>query len=120
MLIRKGLIRGLIPFVILEIAAIIFYFQGREGIARDFLLNGFIALVIGGTTVIYNVDQWSLTKQSIVHFLLMLITVFPILIISGWFPNESLSDILTILGIFASSGLVIWTIMFTLAKIFKW
>lgn len=120
MLIKKGLLRGGIPFFIMEIVALILYFQGVNGLSKDFFYNGLIALVIGATTVIYNFDDWSLVKQSIIHFSIMLVTVFPILLLSGWFPMASIQDASKIFGIFALSGLVIWTIMFTLAKIFKW
>ncbi|XZO08742.1 DUF3021 family protein [Weissella paramesenteroides] len=35
------------------------------------------------TTVIYEIDQWSFAKQSLIHFLLMFITVYPVLLFSG-------------------------------------
>lgn len=82
--------------------------------------SGLVAFIVGAATVIYNIDQWSLTKQSIVHFLIMLATIYPILLFSGWFSVSTFVDALKVFGVFVLTGLVLWSIMFTLTKIFKW
>lgn len=119
-LIKKSLLRGGIPFVIIEAFALALYLQGETSESKNLFFGGFVLLILGSTTVIYNIDQWSLTKQSAIHFSLMLVALFPIFLLSGWYPVTSLQDILQVFAIFLASGLVIWTIMFTLAKIFKW
>ena len=120
MLIKKSILRGGIPFVIMEVFALALYLQGETLQSKDLFFGGLVLLVLGATTVIYNIDRWSLTKQSAVHFSIMLVTLFPILLLSGWYPVTSLGDRFQVFAIFVSSGLVIWTIMFALAKIFKW
>lgn len=120
MLIKKGLFRGGIPFIVMELFATALYFQGKTEDSKNLFFGGLIFLVIGAATVIYAIDQWSLAKQSAIHFLIMLITIFPILLLSGWYPVTSLFDTLKVFGIFVSVGIVIWTALFTLAKIFKW
>ncbi|MDN6293771.1 MAG: DUF3021 domain-containing protein [Alkalibacterium sp.] len=119
-LIKKSFLRGGIPFVIMEAFALVLYLQGERSESKNLFFGGLVLLILGSTTVIYNIDQWSLTKQSAIHFSIMLATLFPILLLSGWYPVTSLHDILQVFAIFVSSGLVIWTIMFTLAKFFKW
>lgn len=79
-----------------------------------------MAFFVGAATVIYNIDDWNFTKQSSVHFLIMLATVYPILLLSGWFAVSSVLDALIVFLYFVSVGLVIWIVMATLAKIFSW
>ncbi|SRR5699024_5465403 len=120
MLIKKSILRGGIPFIIMQSIALLLYYQGDYENSKGTFFSGLIVLVVGAATVIYNIEQWSLTKQSIIHFLIMLVTIYPILLFSGWFQITTFLDALKIFGIFVLSGLVIWSIMFTLAKIFKW
>lgn len=66
-----------------------------------------VGLIIGVTIVtipIYDLDSWSLTKRSVVHFLLMLLTVFPLLLFSGWFTTP------VAIGVFLLTGVIGWTI----------
>lgn len=119
-LIIKSILRGGIPFIIMQGIALLLYYQGQYKDAKSTFFSGLIAFIIGAATVIYNIDPWSLTKQSIVHFLIMLATIYPILLFSGWFAVSTFLDALKIFVIFALTGLVLWSIMFTLAKIFKW
>lgn len=50
----------------------------------------------------------------------MLLTVYPILLVSGWFTVASVLDALKIFLFFAFVGLVIWAVMLALAKVFDW
>lgn len=52
-----------------------------------------------------------------VHFLVMLVTVYPILLLSGWFTISSILDAFKIFLFFVSVSVVIWLAMSTLAKI---
>ena len=119
-LIMKSIFRGGIPFIIMQSIALLLYYQGQYKDAKSTFFSGLIAFIVGAATVIYNIDQWSLTKQSIVHFLIMLATIYPILLFSGWFSVSTFVDALKVFGVFVLTGLVLWSIMFTLAKIFKW
>lgn len=119
-LIMKSIFRGGIPFIIMQIIALLLYYQGQYKDAKSTFFSGLVAFIVGAATVIYNIDQWSLTKQSIVHFLIMLATIYPILLFSGWFSVSTFVDALKVFGVFVLTGLVLWSIMFTLTKIFKW
>ncbi|WP_027963761.1 DUF3021 family protein [Halalkalibacillus halophilus] len=120
MLITQALLRGGIPLVIMGGIALILYFQGRFYDAKGTFVASLIAFFVGAATVIYNIDHWSFTKQSGVHFLIMLITVYPILLLSGWFEISSILDAFKIFLLFVSVGVVLWIVMFILAKIFSW
>lgn len=119
MIIAKALLRGGIPFVIMGGIALLLFFQNKYPDAKGTFMASLIAFFVGAATVIYNIDHWSLTKQSGIHFLIMLITVYPILLVSGWFEISTILDAIKIFLVFILVGLVIWSVMFTLAKIFS-
>lgn len=118
-LIRSGLMRGGIPFIILSSIAVLLYAQNKIPDAKGTFCTALILLFVGAATVIYDVDQWGFVKQSGIHFLLMLITVYPILLLSGWFPLNSLQDALLIFFYFIVVGLVIWSVFTLIFKIIR-
>ncbi|WP_303965390.1 DUF3021 family protein [Sporosarcina ureae] len=119
-MITKALLRGGIPFVIMSGIALSLYYQGKYLDAKGTFIASFIAFFVGAATVIYNIDHWSFARKSGVHFLIMLVTVYPILLVSGWFEVTSVWDALKIFLFFILVGLVIWSVMSALAKIFSW
>src|SRR5690625_7746714 len=78
MLITKALLRGGIPLIIMGGIALLLYFQGKYADAKGTFIASLIAFFVGAATVMYNIDHWSFAKQSIVHFLIMLVTIYPI------------------------------------------
>lgn len=120
MLITKALLRGGLPFLIMAGIAVLINFQGKHSDAKGTFIASLIAFFVGAATVVYNIDHWSLTKQSGVHFLFMIVTVYPILLLSGWFTINSTMDAFKVFLLFASVGASIWLVMITLAKIFSW
>ncbi|WP_338093162.1 DUF3021 family protein [Salimicrobium jeotgali] len=119
-LVINALLRGGIPFIIMVGIALLLNFQGKYSDAKSTFFASLIALFVGAATVIYNIDHWSLTKQSAIHFLIMLITVYPILLLSGWFTIVSVFDALKIFLFFVLVGAILWLVLFTLAKVFSW
>jgi len=120
MLVMKSLLRGGIPLIIMGGIALSLYYQGQHSDAKSTFVVGLILFFVGATSVIYNLDHWSLAKQSGVHFAFMLITIYPILLFSGWFTITSVFDALNIFIVFAFVGIILWTVFFMLAKIFSW
>ncbi|WP_368654188.1 DUF3021 domain-containing protein [Ornithinibacillus sp. 4-3] len=118
MLIRKALLRGGRPFIIM--GAIALYYQGSYEDAKGTFMSSLIAFSVGAATVIYNIDHWSFPKQSGIHFLIMLVTVYPILLFSGWFEISTVFDAFKVFFYFVSVGIVIWLVMIALAKKFSW
>lgn len=119
MLIIKALLRGGIPFTIMSVIALMLYFQGKYSDAKGTFVASLIAFFVGAATVIYNIDHWGFTKQSGVHFLIMLITVYPVLLLSGWFTISTVLDAFKIFILFVLVGAIIWLIMFMLVKVFS-
>ena len=73
-------------------------------------LTGVIISIVAAASVIYDIKKWSLLKQSAIHFVIMILTIFPCLLISGWYELSSFADYLKVFGIFLLCGCVFWTI----------
>lgn len=76
----------LISAVITALAMVVLsFFIDDDMQAKGTLVTGLIAAITIAAIPIYDIDRWSLARRSIVHFLVMLVTVFPLLLISEWF-----------------------------------
>ena len=120
MLIKKAIIRGIIPFIIMTAISLMMKYQGVDvfQVKSTFLL-GIIVTSVAAASVIYEIENWSLLKQSLVHFVIMLVTVFPCLLVSGWFKLNNILDYIKVFGIFLFAGVVLWSIAyFIFGKIF--
>lgn len=119
--IKQAILRGGIPFVIMGGIALIMRSQGMDGFqVRSTFITGIIISVVAAASVIYDVASWSIKKQSVVHFLLMLVTIFPCLLISGWFPLTGPFDYLKVLLYFLLAGLLLWSFFYFLfSKVLK-
>lgn len=109
---RLGLILAGIPFVIFAVMGIALLVEGDMDSARSTMAAGVIATTVSGTAVFYQVDRWTISIQTLIHFMVMLFTVLPAMFLSGWFRLDSPLDYLTVIGIFLATGLVIWLVMF--------
>ena len=72
--------------------------------ARSTLCAGLIAAAVIAAIPIYDVGSWPLVKRSLVHFTVMLATVFPLTLFAGWF-NLPVS-----IAVFLLFGVVGWTV----------
>lgn len=113
MLIKIAILRGIIPLIIMTIISIIMKYQGIDPFqVRGTFIVGIIIASVAAASVIYEIKNWSLFKQSVIHFLIMLVTVLPLLYISGWYKLNSVLDYVKVFGIFLFVGIVLWTISY--------
>lgn len=113
----KGFIRGAIPFIFMLVMSVWELIQGSSSDARTFLLNGLIIMLLGIASVIYEINRWNFSKQIIVHYITMLLTVFPILLLSGYYPLISFDDVLNVFLLFNKVGLMLFFATFIIAKV---
>jgi hypothetical protein len=50
-----------------------------------------------------------LMRQSITHLMVMLVTVLTALMLSGWFPVDTVGGVLLVVAVSALVGLVLWS-----------
>ena len=85
---------------------------GQIADGRSTLAVGVIVAATAAGSLLYQVDRWSVTRASVTHFALMLVTVLPALLLSGWFPTDTAGGVLAVVGIFLATGLVLWTTLY--------
>ncbi|WP_049538394.1 DUF3021 family protein [Streptococcus pseudopneumoniae] len=112
-MIKKAIFRGMIPFVIMTSLAIFMRLQGIDIFqVKSTFLVGIIATSIASASVIYEIEKWSLFKQSTIHFIIMLFTVLPCLLFSGWYKLVSILDYFIVFGQFLLVGSFLWSIAY--------
>lgn len=120
-LILQALKRGLIPLLVMTVLSIIMVLQSvDENNVKGTFITGVIVSIIATASVIYEIKTWSLKKQSIIHFLVMVFTVYPLLLISGWYKLSSPLDYIGVFGSFLCFGIVFWLLGYIIfGKIIK-
>lgn len=111
LLVRAGLLTG-IPLVLMTAIGTALIAQGKPADGRSTFATGVIISAVAGASVIYQIDRWSLPKQSVTHFGIMAATVLPALFLSGWFRLESVWDYAVVIGIFLLVGALLWAALF--------
>lgn len=79
--------------------------------SRGTLCAGLIAAMAIAAIPIYDISGWSLLKRSVAHFLAMLVTVFPLMLLAGWY-NVPISFV-----VFLGFGVVGWTVGYVFHRI---
>ncbi|SJN36386.1 hypothetical protein FM104_09210 [Microbacterium esteraromaticum] len=97
-----------IPLLIMTAIGIALIAQGKSADGRSTLAVGVIIAAVAGSSVIYQIGGWDLRRQSLAHFAIMLVTVLPALLLSGWFPLDSISGYFVVIAAFLAAGLVLW------------
>ncbi|MDF2046939.1 DUF3021 domain-containing protein [Microbacterium sp. Kw_RZR3] len=108
------LLRAGIPLVIMSAIGIALLAQGKPDDGRATLAVGVIAAAVSGASVIYQVEAWSMRTQTLVHFVVMTVTVLPALLLSGWFPLDTGWHYLGVVAVFLGTGILLWAFFFVL------
>ncbi|MFL2076323.1 DUF3021 family protein [Marinilactibacillus psychrotolerans] len=112
-LVKNALIRGIIPLFIMTGIAVIMNVQNLDKFqVKSTFITGLIITAVAAASVCYDIEEWTLIKQSVVHFIIMLFTVFPCLLLSGWFAINGVEDVLKVFGIFLVVGLILWSVIY--------
>ncbi|AXQ78593.1 DUF3021 family protein [Streptococcus chenjunshii] len=104
--IKQAFIRGIIPLVIM---GGITYFVSESDNPEAFwsmVAITIISTAVSAASAIYDYDVWPVKKKITVHTLLMLVTVYPALMISGWYDASKASGY-----IFAFISFVLWGVV---------
>lgn len=109
-LVRRGLLRASISLAVMWGMALAQQLTHQPSGVRSTLVVGVIVAAVAGFSVIYDIESWSVLKQSLVHTGCMAVIVLPCLVFSGWFTIDGPRDVLAILGYFVVTGIVIWSI----------
>ncbi|MGL5440525.1 MAG: DUF3021 domain-containing protein [Filifactoraceae bacterium] len=79
------------------------------------VLSGIIGTGFAMTSIVWEIDSWSLAKQSGVYFAIACIIMFPISYITNWMKHSAVG-ILLYVGIFIAIFVVTWLIQYCVWK----
>lgn len=79
------------------------------------LLCGLLGTGFAASSVIWEIDDWSIVKQTGIYFLIISVIMMPIAYFTFWMEH-SVTGFLSYFGIFALIFAVIWIIQFIIGK----
>lgn len=71
------------------------------------LLCGIVGSLFAMGSVVWDIDTWSLTKQTGVYFVIACLAMFPIAYFAGWMPHSVVGAALYV-GIFIAIFAICW------------
>ena len=85
---------------------------GRQtgSVVVQMLISGLYGSAAVSGMVLYDVDEWSLAKSTIVHYLIIAVLYVPMALFLGW--TESAADILIVECFQLIAFFLIWIIMY--------
>ena len=79
------------------------------------LLCGILGMGFGGCSVIWEIEDWGIVKQTGIYFLIVSLIMMPIAYVTYWMEHN-LSGILSYFGIFVLIFALVWVIQYGRAK----
>ncbi|MBR6340378.1 MAG: DUF3021 domain-containing protein [Treponema sp.] len=73
----------------------------------QYFMTGLLGTTFAATTVIFEMDNWSLLKQTILHFVITSIVMYIAGFLCGWFPHTLVSTLIWF-GVFIVVYLIFW------------
>ena len=64
------------------------------GVIIQYLLTGLIGTTFAASTVLFELDEWSLLRQTVTHFIITSIVMYLAGFLCGWFPHTVRSTII--------------------------
>lgn len=74
----------------------------------QYFITGIIGSMFAGTSVLFEIDEWSLLRQTATHFIISSIVMYIAGFISGWFPHTVRSTIIWFV-VFIVIYIIFWT-----------
>ena len=81
-------------------------------VIAQYFITGIIGVTFAGTTVIFEMDRWSLVAQTALHFVITSVVMFFAGFFCGWFPH-TVGSTLIWFGVFIIVYVIMW-VSFTL------
>lgn len=116
-LFKKGLKRGTLLLAASGVLALYNVLTGDTESVRLTLTYGGIGFFLGVTSVIYEVRRWSFPKQIFIHWVIMHVTILPLIFMSGLVPVDSVQDLARAYVNFTVSGLMLFTITYVISRV---
>ena len=73
----------------------------------QYFLTGIIGISFATTTLIFEIDKWSITAQTALHFVITFAVMLFAGFVCGWFPHKV-------------SGVLVWFVVFVVIYVIMW
>ena len=111
---KRALLRGFLGYMAGCMIGLCFALQNKEftfmGALPGILLGGIPGAIIAGTTVVYDIEKWSLLRATVTHFLLTMGVIFLACFVLKWFLPWS-TEFWILLATEVVGYIIIWLIM---------
>ena len=78
-------------------------------------LSGIMGTGFAMASVIWEIDKWSIAKQTGIYFVLTAAAMMPVAYITGWMEHSTIG-VVTYFGIFVIIFVVVWMIQYSVIK----
>ncbi|MGB4984270.1 MAG: DUF3021 domain-containing protein [Erysipelotrichaceae bacterium] len=79
------------------------------------VLSGLLGSVFAGSSIIWELDEWSIIKQTVIYFMIISITMIPIAYITNWMEH-SIEGFLIYFLVFVVIFSIIWLTQYLIWK----
>lgn len=91
--------------------------MGTESMAVLFqmVLCGVLGTAFGACSVIWEIEEWSIAKQTFIYFLITALVMMPISYLNNWMQH-SIIGVLQYFGIFVAIFIIVWIIQYIILR----
>lgn len=86
-----------------------------NAIVVQYVLSGVLGFAFAIGSVIWEVEKWSILKQTLLHFVLTSVAMFPIAYLCHWIDHTFLSALIYF-AVFAAIYFIIWLLQYNFWK----
>lgn len=79
------------------------------------VLCGLLGVVFGASSVIWEIEKWSIAKQTGIYFLVAAVVMMPVAYLSHWMEH-SVKGFLKYFGVFTAIFIVIWLVQYVFIR----
>ena len=79
------------------------------------VLSGILGATLSAASLVWKVEEWGLTKQTVFYFLICAVVIGPFAYINHWMPH-SLAEFLSFYSIFFLVFFIIWIAQYVIWK----
>jgi len=81
----------------------------------QYILSGLLGFAFAAGSAVFEVEDWSITKQTVIHFFISTIAMFPIAYTCRWMDN-SVGGIATYISVFILTYAIVWVVQYSVWK----
>jgi hypothetical protein len=73
----------------------------------QYIISMFLGFMFAAASAIFEIDTWSISKQTAIHFVIISMTFLPCAVLARWL-DPNFINILVYFGIFVAIYIIIW------------